>query len=189
MATRFNPHHPVHPRWQRSALSAALACTLLVGAIPAHAAPGTAAASAQHKLQLNIPAQPLRQALLVFSQQSGQNVLLDGNVDASLRSTSVVGSYSAEEGLGRLLQGSGYNFARTDAATLYLVPSDSAQADGTVNLAPTQIQYQLAQANGRRDAPRVRRPGARVLVPSAFVPRACARGYRRRNIRRRVAVG
>ncbi len=149
MATRFNPHHPVHPRWQRSALSAALACTLLVGAIPAHAAPGTAAASAQHKLQLNIPAQPLRQALLVFSQQSGQNVLLDGNVDASLRSTSVVGSYSAEEGLGRLLQGSGYNFARTDAATLYLVPSDSAQADGTVNLAPTQIQYQLAQANGQ----------------------------------------
>ncbi|QXH45262.1 TonB-dependent receptor [Pseudomonas xanthosomatis] len=143
MATRHTPHTTLHPRWQRNALSAALACTLLVGMLPAQAAPAQAAST--HRLALNIPAQPLRQALLVFSQQCGQNVLLDGNVDASLRSTAVVGSYSPDEALARLLQGSGYRFARTDAVTLYLVPVDTG-AGSEVTLAPTQIQYQLGDA-------------------------------------------
>ncbi|MDP0971195.1 STN domain-containing protein, partial [Klebsiella pneumoniae] len=74
------------------------------------------------KLSLNIPAQQLRQALLVFSQQSGQNVLLDGNLDSALRSSTVVGVYSPEQALAELLKGSGYSFSRTDAVTLYLVP-------------------------------------------------------------------
>jgi len=100
---------------------------------------------AAQKLPLNIPAQQLRQALLMFSQQSGQNVLLDGNLDAALRSTTVVGNYLAEDALARLLQGSGYSFARTDAATVYLVPVVANAQGAPINLAATQIQYHALQ--------------------------------------------
>ncbi|GFM86045.1 ligand-gated channel protein [Pseudomonas cichorii] len=145
MAKTPNPSLKTDPRWQRNALGAALACALLVGTVQAHGASGQAAASTVEKLSLNIPAQQLRQALLIFSRQSGQNVLLDGNLDATLRSSAVIGSYSAEEALTKLLQGSGYSFARTDAVTVYLVPSDNKSVDNEVILGPTQIQYRAMQ--------------------------------------------
>ncbi|GFM82188.1 ligand-gated channel protein [Pseudomonas cichorii] len=145
MAKTPNPSLKTDPRWQRNALGAALACALLVGTVQAHGASGQAAATTVEKLSLNIPAQQLRQALLIFSRQSGQNVLLDGNLDATLRSSAVIGSYSAEEALMKLLQGSGYSFARTDAVTVYLVPSDNKSAGNEVILGPTQIQYHAMQ--------------------------------------------
>ena len=49
--------------------AAALACSLLIGTVPAYAA--TPASTSVDTLALNIPAQQLRQALLIFSQQSG----------------------------------------------------------------------------------------------------------------------
>ena len=118
MATQFNHESRVDGRWQRNALGTALACTLFVGALQAHGAQVHSAATSVERLSLNISAQPLRQALLLFSQQSGQNVLLDGNLDSALRSTAVEGRYSSEEALAKLLQGSGYTFARTDAMTV-----------------------------------------------------------------------
>lgn len=134
----------IDSRWQRNALSTALACSLLVGAVTAQGASIQTTETSVEKLSLNIPTQPLRQALLAFSQQSGQNVLLDGNLDATLRSTPVVGNYSLQEGLSKLLQGSGYSFARTDAATVYLVRVADTGASNEVLLAPTQIQYQTS---------------------------------------------
>ncbi|TDV72293.1 TonB-dependent receptor [Pseudomonas sp. LP_7_YM] len=141
MARQQQRATPCDSRWQRSALSATLACTLLIGTVQAYGASSPVAPTAAQKLSLNIPAQQLRQALLMFSQQSGQNVLLDGNLDAALRSNTVVGNYSAEDALARLLQGSGYSFARTDAATFYLVPVAANARGAPVNLAATQIQY------------------------------------------------
>lgn len=143
MAKHHNPGRKTGMQWRLGAHGAVLACTLLVGAIQAHAAQGNAASSSVDKLSLNIPAQQLRQALLVFSQQTGQNVLMDGNLDASLRSNAVVGSYSAEEGLAGLLQGSGYSFSRTDAMTVYLVPVAQANITNAMNLPATQIQYRI----------------------------------------------
>lgn len=145
MAKHHTPGPKTSTQWRSSALASALACTLLIGAVQAHGAPVNAAATSVDKLSLNIPAQQLRQALLMFSQQSGQNVLLDGNLDATLRSSTVVGDYSAEEALARLLQGSGYTFARTDAVTIYLVPVNNSNAGGEVMLAPTRIQYLASQ--------------------------------------------
>ncbi|WP_455825564.1 TonB-dependent siderophore receptor [Pseudomonas graminis] len=115
MAKHSTPGHPPAKQWR----AAALACTLLMGAVQAHAAPAVAATTS---VSVNIPAQQLRQALLIFSQQSGQNVLLDGNLDSGLRSSPVVGVYSPEQALAELLKGSGYSFSRTDAMTVYLVP-------------------------------------------------------------------
>ncbi|WP_243245937.1 TonB-dependent siderophore receptor [Pseudomonas maioricensis] len=145
MAKHHNPGRKNGAQWRLGAHGAVLACTLLVGAVQAHAAPGNSAGSTMDKLSLNIPAQQLRQALLVFSQQTGQNVLLDGNLDASLRSSAVVGSYSAEEGLAGLLQGSGYSFARTDAVTVYLVPVARPEVANEMNLPATQIQSRSTQ--------------------------------------------
>jgi outer membrane receptor for ferric coprogen and ferric-rhodotorulic acid len=137
MAKHTKPGRTLDTQWRRSALSAALACTLLTGAVQAYGAPDQASGVAVEKLSLNIPAQQLRQALLQFSQQSGQNVLLDGNLDAGLRSHAVVGLYSAQDALAMLLQGSGYSFARTDAVTVYLVPLKT--ANGSVQLEETQV--------------------------------------------------
>jgi outer membrane receptor for ferric coprogen and ferric-rhodotorulic acid len=149
MATHHSHESKIENRWQRHALGTALACTLLVGALQAHGASVAATAAAVEKLSLNIPAQQLRQALLAFSQQSGQNVLLDGNLDAALQSTTVVGSYSAQEGLSKLLQGSGYNFSRTDAVTVYLVPAHEPHPGSQVILTPTQIQYRPTTGIGQ----------------------------------------
>ena len=149
MATQHTHGSRIENRWQRNALSTALACTLLVSGLQAHGAPVQTMPTAVEKLSLNIPAQQLRQALLAFSQQSGQNVLLDGNLDAALRSTTVVGNYSAQEGLSRLLDGSGYTFARTDAVTVYLVRTPNRDEGSVVNLAPTQIQDYSPQGFGQ----------------------------------------
>ena len=141
MAQQRTPAPTFEPRWQRSALSALFACTLLAGAVQAHAAQVLPTGAAAEQLALNIPAQQLRQALLKFSQQSGQNVLLDGDLDATLRSAAVVGNYSVEGALAQLLRGTGYSFARTDAVTVYLVPAGENASGDALTLAPTQIQY------------------------------------------------
>lgn len=148
MAKHYNSGRKTGTQWRSGARGAVLACTLLVSAVQAQAASGDAGGASVEKLSLNIPAQQLRQALLVFSQQSGQNVLLDGNLDPALRSTGVTGLYSAQEALAVLLQGSGYGFARTDSATVYLVPlpkGSQDQAGKEVNLPATQIQQSSFQ--------------------------------------------
>jgi outer membrane receptor for ferric coprogen and ferric-rhodotorulic acid len=147
MAKLHNSGRKMGTQWRVSAMGAAFACTLLAGAVQAHAASASTGQTSVEKLSLNIPAQQLRQALLIFSQQSGQNVLLDGNLDAGLRSTAVVGLYSPEEGLAGLLQGSGYSFARTDAMTVYLVPLPPQQANtaSELSLPATQIQSRVGQ--------------------------------------------
>jgi outer membrane receptor for ferric coprogen and ferric-rhodotorulic acid len=139
MAKHSTPGHQATVRWR----AAALACTLLMGAAQAHAAPAPATTTS---VSLNIPAQPLRQALLTFSQQSGQNVLLDGNLDSALRSSAVVGVYSPEQALAELLKGSGYSFARTDAMTVYLVPLP--QQGSEMTLPAIHIQDYATQDGG-----------------------------------------
>ncbi|MBV6287734.1 TonB-dependent siderophore receptor [Pseudomonas aegrilactucae] len=123
--------------WRVSALSAAIGCALLVQPVHAQeAAPSPTAITAQKPF--DIPAQQLRQALLTFSQQTGQNVMLDGNLDADLRSAPLRGLYSADQALAHLLAGSGFTFGRSDATTLYLVPLPR-HADGNIELGATTI--------------------------------------------------
>lgn len=123
--------------WRVSALSAAIGCALLVQPVHAQeAAPSLTAITAQETF--DIPAQQLRQALLTFSQQTGQNVMLDGNLDADLRSAPLRGPYSADQALAHLLAGSGFTFGRSDATTLYLVPLPS-HSDGNIELGATTI--------------------------------------------------
>ncbi|MDH0647653.1 STN domain-containing protein [Pseudomonas sp. GD03858] len=62
---------------------------------------------AQPLLTLEIPAQPLDQALDSFGRQSGLAVLVDQALLTGQRSSLVQGRYTAREGLQRLLRGTG----------------------------------------------------------------------------------
>ncbi len=55
------------------------------------------------KLQYNIPAQALADALRTFSEKSGLQLLYDANLAAGKRSAALRGVYLPQEALGRLL--------------------------------------------------------------------------------------
>ncbi len=72
------------------------------------------------KLQYNIPAQPLADALRTFSEKSGLQLLYDANLAAGKRSAALRGAYLPQEALGRLLAQSGleYRIKGSNMATL-----------------------------------------------------------------------
>lgn len=74
----------------------------------------------QALLTLEIPAQNLVDALELFSRATGMAVLVDRELTRGRRSVGIKGRYSAQEGLSRLLAGSGLmaRYARSDAFTL-----------------------------------------------------------------------
>ncbi|MFT3761513.1 MAG: TonB-dependent receptor [Pseudoxanthomonas sp.] len=86
-------------------LAAGIATALLsLTSPPAHAQ----GASVQSGLQrYDIPAQPLKSAVLRYSRVSGLQVLLDGADGDAVRSSEVQGEYAADEALRRLLAGTG----------------------------------------------------------------------------------
>ncbi len=90
-----------------------------------NAAQGPPRVDSQALLALDIPAQDLAQALELFSRATGMAVLVDRELARGRRSVGVKGHYSAREGLGRLLAGSGLmaRYARSDAFTLQVPPA------------------------------------------------------------------
>lgn len=73
--------------------------------------PAAVAAREQPALSLEIPAQPLREALNEFGRQSGlQVVFIQTDVDASLVAGGLAGTYSVQEALERLLANTGLRY-------------------------------------------------------------------------------
>lgn len=62
--------------------------------------------------RLDIPAQPLANALQAFARASGQQVSFDGAALHGLTSSPLSGEYTAEQALSRLLEGTGIAFRR-----------------------------------------------------------------------------
>lgn len=60
------------------------------------------------EVQLDIPAQPLADALVAFSAATGLQVFYDGALALGRRSSAVSGTLMPDEGLRRLLAGTGY---------------------------------------------------------------------------------
>jgi iron complex outermembrane receptor protein len=94
-----------------------------------------AAAIAQDAVyQFNIPAQDLSAALRAYGQQSGQQLGFDAAITRGKQSNSLQGGYSAEEGLRRLLEGTGLRFERTPAGVFVVrdpnAPSRVRDANG-----------------------------------------------------------
>ena len=99
---------------------AALACALLVSLaqLPARA----------QGLEIDLPAQPLGQALNALAQKTGTPIAAPAALVAGKQAPAVKGRYTPQEALGRLLVGSGLQ-ARRKGAGFVVQPRASADAD------------------------------------------------------------
>jgi iron complex outermembrane receptor protein len=79
-------------------------------------------AAAETRFDFAIPAQSLAAALIAFGKQANVQVLTAGGTIAGFRSPGLTGSFSAEDALGRLLQGSGLSYEFMDAGTVVVRP-------------------------------------------------------------------
>jgi outer membrane receptor protein involved in Fe transport len=91
----------------------------------------------KHPVALDIEAQPMDQALNAFAQQAGLQLLFRSDMGAEkLSAPRVVGRYTADAALKRLLAGSGLTYRFLDAQTVTLVPVEErktpAQSSGVV---------------------------------------------------------
>ena len=101
---------PLHRR--RGSLHHALmscsALAMLVGPLHVWAATTTEQTQMQaRQVQLDVPAQPLGQALTTFADQAGLHLLFTTGDVADQASPALQGSYSVEQALQQLLAGSG----------------------------------------------------------------------------------
>lgn len=95
-----------------------------------------AAQSAQYRF--NIPSQDLAGALRAFGRATSEQIIFSERVVSGKRSAPLVGRYSAGDGLGRLLSGTGLSIKRTASGMYYL-------ESGTAALAPASM-IMMAQA-------------------------------------------
>jgi hypothetical protein len=107
---------------------AALACMLAAGlsGAPASAADPAAAGdaltpSAGRPVALDIPAQPLAEALYAYSAATGVELLVDGGLLAGRRSTAIAGALMPQDALQALIAGSGLTAVYTAAEAFTLI--------------------------------------------------------------------
>ncbi|MFT3967247.1 MAG: TonB-dependent receptor [Sphingobium sp.] len=142
--------------------------TALAGMIaPVPALAQTTATATRH---FNIPAQSLREALLIFGQQSGLQVTAQGPLVEGRTSSPVSGDLPLAEALSRLLTGTGltFRFDGRDAVRLEPVPQT---ADGAIQLGPVRVE-------GESGASGYSAPSTSVLgtLPEAYAGGQVARG-------------
>ncbi len=102
-------------------------------------APSVQLAEAQGQYSFDIPAKPLPQAISDLSAVTGLQVLYTEEQVFEMTSNPVVGTYTAEEALRRLLAGTGviYRFTGADAVTL--AKAGAQEGDGPQQLGPVQV--------------------------------------------------
>ncbi|WP_170235472.1 TonB-dependent siderophore receptor [Verticiella sediminum] len=105
---------------------ATVLCAVLAGAgvLPA---PAFAASNNPVRHAVDIPAGPLAEAINRFSVASGASIAFDAGPLAQVRTDGLRGSYTVEEGLARLLAGSGYEAVPRGAAGYALRPVAQAE--------------------------------------------------------------
>jgi iron complex outermembrane recepter protein len=118
-----------------------LSATLLVGAAYAdNAAP-------QH---FAIAAQPLSEALRAYADQTGEQVVFFSEVGKDQKSTEVVGDYTDDEALRKLLANTGLAFERIDQHTIAITRGKSTSANtpaGRGGDAQVRDELHVAQAD------------------------------------------
>lgn len=127
------------PIWLAASASAlTLALAFSVSPVLAQQTTARAAAATTSTLAFNIAPQSLNTAVLAFADRAGLQVFYDADRLRGLRSSGVQGTYSREQAIAQLLQGTGVSYRFTDATTVSLITaamSDSAvNADGTTTL-------------------------------------------------------
>ncbi len=114
--------------------------------------------AASEPLRFSISAQPLAGAIVLFSRTTGINIVSDGGIPAGMQSPGLSGSYTAQEGLSKLLSGTGisYRFTGARSVTLVRMGSDagttgSVGADGSIVLDTVTIEGRIESAWGPVD--------------------------------------
>jgi outer membrane receptor protein involved in Fe transport len=102
------------------ALAAAIAIALAAGHAPPAHAQGGAAAAAATPMAIDIPAQPLAQALNELARQANLQMTFPAALVAGKRAPAVRGNLTARQALDRLLSDSGLG-ARVDGASVVVV--------------------------------------------------------------------
>lgn len=113
----------------RSGFPLLLAAFLGAGGALSYAAETVPAATPQPyaPFRFNIPPQPLSQALLEFSRQSGLAVLASSELDLTGKSPPLNAEIPAREALALLLDGSGLTFRQVDGQGLVILPAPASR--------------------------------------------------------------
>ncbi|MEJ0037921.1 MAG: TonB-dependent siderophore receptor [Gammaproteobacteria bacterium] len=137
------------PRAPRSSALVRFAAAVLLGA--------SAAAAYAQTFKLDLPRQNLESALVKYAEATGIQLLYSARLTRGLKSTELSGEYSPEDGLRRLLEGTGLAFRFTDAKTV-TISTESAEKSTRV-LGPVKVEGQVgatgasvAGVNGSTDA-------------------------------------
>jgi len=125
----------MHNRPRNARLASAVATLLSLGALP----PAQAA-----KPALDIPAQPLADALSALSLQSGTPLLYEGDLAKNVRSPAVKGDYTADAALDKMLAGTGLGHRRADNGAIMLA---QAQAQASAKPAPPLAKNEESAAD------------------------------------------
>src|SRR5262245_37443429 len=97
---------------------------LFPGALPGAEKPPETTAPAvvpQTPVTLNIPAQPLDEALNAFARQARLQILLDYKAGRGLKAAGLSGTYLPVEALERLLAGTGLEYRFVDKRTVAIL--------------------------------------------------------------------
>ncbi|MCW5462976.1 STN domain-containing protein, partial [Pseudomonas aeruginosa] len=84
-------------------------------------------AQAQEKLDMDLPAAPLGQAINALAQQSSVQILFAGDLGAGRQAPALKGRYTPEEALRQLLRDSGLQAQTRDEHTFIVVPAGEAR--------------------------------------------------------------
>jgi len=115
-----------------------LALLMSTTAIGAVVATTPAQAQSAAAVALDIPAQPLGSALAAYSRATGVDIAY-GAALPNIRSSRVLGRMSSDEGLSRLLAGTGLTYRATGAGTVRLEPAPQA-SDGVIQLGAVRVE-------------------------------------------------
>lgn len=160
--------------------------TVMIGAVLALVPPASAQtampaqATAQQRLSFDIPAQDLSRAVLALANRASLQILFDGAQLQNLRSTSVNGSMTVQDGLARLLEGTGMTYRFTGPTTVRLV--ELPKSGGAAVLPPLTIEGQggnletatgpvdgyvatRATAGSKTDTPLIETPQSISVIP------------------------
>lgn len=93
----------------------------------------------------DIPAQSLSNALEVFGRTCNQQLVFDKMLLRDKQSNALVGHYSAEEGIARLLEGSGLTFKRTAKGVLAIQTIETPNTSGSPHSAYSEEYGQISE--------------------------------------------
>ncbi|AGI23267.1 ferric vibrioferrin receptor [Pseudomonas sp. ATCC 13867] len=135
-------------------------------------------ASAQDTFTLDLPSSRLEHALNDLARQSSSQILFASDIANDRPSPALKGSYTLEQALQKLLEGTGLHAVAKEDGTFIIVPGtatgQNVQAEAPAPLAPMVITGDVL---GNASAPEViSYAGSRTLVDSAQLQKPSVRG-------------